>query len=169
MKFKLSSSRIPQTLAASLLAFAALSFLSAPLLAEVYTIRLKSGNEFISKYEPRQAWYSEEKLLIMTTTGNIVALEKADIDEVFSTTEAQGFGVIIDTNTILVGTRPNDAPVLDDAAINQAIDRASQLRALQGPAGSAPVNNPLFSEPNRGGGLPVGFLNTVTPPIGPPR
>ncbi|MEM1249280.1 MAG: hypothetical protein AAGK22_23085 [Acidobacteriota bacterium] len=145
------------------------SLFSAPLTAQVYKIQMKSGNEFVSKYKPRQAWYSEDKLLIMTKAGNIVALDKSDIETVESDLESRGFGVVIDTTTVMVGTRPNDMPVLDDDAINQALDRASRLQSLRG---RQPQNfsSPLFSEPNGGGGLPVGFLNTVTPPIGnPPR
>ena len=164
-------SRSLRTLAAAVAMVVACCLLSAPLLAEVYTVRLKSGNEILSKYEPREAWYDDSKLLIMTPAGNIVSLDKADIDGVDSSTEAQGFGVVIDTTTILVGVRPNDAPVFDDETINQAVERASMLQTLRGAGGggaAAPLNNPLVSEPNAGGGVPVSFINTVTPPIGAP-
>lgn len=157
----------PAFLGAAVLLLA--SLFAAPLTAEIYKIRMKSGNEFVSKYKPRQAWYSEDKLLIMTEAGNIVALDKSEIETVESDIESRGFGVVIDTATVMVGVRPNDMPVLDDDAINQALDRASRLQSLR-PAQTQNFSSPLFSEPNGGGGLPVGFLNTVTPPIGnPPR
>lgn len=170
MKFELnraSSAFRPALLGAAVLLVA--SLFAAPLSAEIFKIRMKSGNEFVSKYKPRQAWYSEDKLLIMTEAGNIVALDKSEIETVESDLESRGFGVVIDTTTIMVGVRPNDMPVLDDEAINQALDRASRLQSLRPPQ-TQNYSSPLFSEPNSGGGLPVGFLNTVTPPIGnPPR
>ncbi len=168
-----SKSRSLASFSAVALVLAA-ALLAQPALAETYTVTLKSGNEFVTKYEPRQAWYSDQKLLIMTTTGNIIALQKADIDTITSSTEAQGFGVVIDTTTILVGISANDAPVFDDDTLNQAIDRATQLQSLRQamgvrqvpPASSGSANVPLTGEPNRGGGVPVGFINQVTPPIG---
>ncbi len=148
------------TLAAVLLVAA------APLTAEVYTVTLTNGNTFETQYRPRFASAEGDKILLITEQGNWISLLRSDIADVTSQTEMRGFGKVINTTTIELGEAPNDLP--DPSAEGQQVDPTTQLlNFLRGQ--QAPVYNvEQFVEPNTGGGLPLGFAGSVTPPLGAP-
>ncbi len=105
----------------SLACVAALVLLSAlPAAAEVFTIHLKNGNSFETRYRPQIAAWDEDTVLLITNVGNRIALMKSDIEEVTADTEIYGFGTVIDTTTISLGLAPNDAPLPEQAADSQA-------------------------------------------------
>ena len=89
------------------------------------------------------------------------------IESVISHVEARGFGKVINTTTILIGTAPNDAEVPDGEteALDPATRLLNYLESQERPQQAAPFNVQQFAEPNTGGGIPLGFTNTTTPPL----
>ncbi len=163
------------------LALSLLVLVASSASATAYIVVLKNGNTMISKYKPIDAPYNSSKSLIMTEAGNVISLSKDDIEEVIADVENRGFGVIIDTTTILVGYSANDAPnqedllnVFDPNSVQQQL-QLYQLQQLTtggggggGGLGGAPAfNSPLIGEPNSGGGLPVNLIGSPAIPTSP--
>ncbi len=138
-----------------------------PAAAEYHTIKLKNGNEFDSLYRPQLAAEGGDKVLVATETGNWIALPIAAIESVVSHIEARGFGKVINTTTILIGTAPNDAevPGEETEAQDPATRLLNYLESQQSPQQAPPFNVQQFAEPNTGGGIPLGFTTTTTPPL----
>ncbi|MFQ5351108.1 MAG: hypothetical protein ACE5EG_11750 [Thermoanaerobaculia bacterium] len=151
-----------------LLLIAALALVTAlPAAAEYYTIKLKNGNEFDTLYRPRLATEGGDKVLVATETGNWISLRIDAIESVVSHIEARGFGKVINTTTILIGTAPNDAevPGEEDEPVDPATRLLNYLESQQRPQQAAPFTVEQFAEPNSVGGIPLGFTNTTTPPL----
>jgi hypothetical protein len=137
-----------------------------PAAAEYHTIKLKNGNEIDSLYRPRLASEGGDKVLLATETGNWISLPIDAIESVVSHIEARGFGKVINTTTILIGTAPNDAEVPDpDADPLDPTTRLLNYFESQSGAEQAPFTVEQFAEPNSVGGIPLGFTNTTTPPL----
>jgi len=152
----------------TLFLLAALALTAAlPAMAEYHTIKLKNGNEFDSLYRPRLAAEGGDKVLVATETGNWISLPVDAIDSVTSHIEARGFGKVINTTTILIGTAPNDAeiPGEDSEPVDPATRLLNYLESQQRPQQAAPFTVEQFAEPNSVGGIPLGFTNTTTPPL----
>lgn len=131
--------------------------------AEVYTVTLHNGNTFLSKYRPLDASYDPNYIVFMTEVGNTVSLHKDDVADVVSETESQGFGVVINTTTVLIGELPNDAPTEEQALEAMAARQAQTGFRLP----SSALNASQFGEPSTvgsaaSGGLPVGFAGGFT-------
>jgi hypothetical protein len=138
-----------------------------PAAAEYHTVKLKNGNEFDSLYRPRLAVEGGDTVLVATEMGNWISLPVDAIESVISHIEARGFGKVINTTTILIGTAPNDAevPAEDAEALDPTTRLLNYLESQQGPQQAEPFNVQQFAEPNTGGGIPLGFTNTTTPPL----
>ncbi len=146
----------------------ALALLAAlPANAAVYTVHLKNGSQFQTRYRPTTAGWDENKILLVTSVGNRISLSQDDIETITVDTEVKGFGTVIDTTTIAIGLAPNDAPVpgegQDEADPATRLLRYMQQRDSQPPP--PPFSVPQFVEPNSQGGIPLGYVNTVTPPL----
>lgn len=139
-----------------------------PAAAEYHTVKLKNGNSFDTLYRPRLASEGGDKVLVITETGNWISLPVSAIESVTSHLEARGFGKVINTTTILIGTAPNDAEVPGDQteALDPATRLLNYLENQQRPQQAAPFNVQQFAEPNSVGGMPLGFTNSTTPPLG---
>jgi len=128
-------------------------------MAEVYTVTLHNGNTFLAKYRPQDASYDPSYIVFVTDVGNLISLHKDDVADVVSETESRGFGVVIDTTTILIGELPNDTPTEEQALKAMEARQAQTGFRLPAQAGLATQQ---FAEPSSvggsaGGGLPVGF------------
>jgi hypothetical protein len=82
--------------------------------AAVYTITLKNGTSFDSRYRPVDAEWDENVSMFVTDQGNWIALEKAEIADVTSAVEVKGFGYQLDTTTVVIGWSPNDLARIDE-------------------------------------------------------
>lgn len=146
-----------------------IGLLAVPAAAEVYIVTLTNGNTFLSKYKPREAAYDTSKLLIMTDVGNIIALDKQFVAEIASDTESRGFGVVIDTATIMIGYTMNDAPLPgEEGEAGQLPQGAFPGQGAFGGFAPPPLTNQLIAEPNSGGGIPVSFITGGVAPISAP-
>ena len=90
---------------------AALLATSLPALAETFTVTLKNGNAFKTRYRPQPAALDQDTVLMLTEWGNRIALAKEDIQEIRSETPAGRFGQTLDTGVEVIGAAPNDAPL----------------------------------------------------------
>ena len=68
-----------------------------PATSAIFTIHLKNGNTFESRYQPKVAEWDEDKVVLLTGVGNRITLHKDDIANISTDTQARGFGTVIDT------------------------------------------------------------------------
>jgi len=133
--------------------------LALPVLAaaESYTITLRNGNTFHSRYQPQAAPWDSAKVLFRTETGNFISIASAEIEQVKSDSENRGFGRVINNTTLMLGAAPNDLPVPPEPGSPEAA--AAAAAAANAPAEQAPaytVNQ--FVEPGQTQGLPGGWM-----------
>jgi hypothetical protein len=146
-----------RTLRRPVFTIAAIMFLTVvPAMAAVYTIHLKNGNSFDSRYKPRVAGWDENKIMVTTDIGNRITLQRDDVVDITVDTEAKGFGTVLDTTTIVLGWAPNDAPVPGEGGEDPGV---AMMRALQERGGRPDYSVQQFVEPSEaggsGGGLPA--------------
>lgn len=125
-----------------------------PAMAEEFTVHLKNGNSFNSRYKPRIAGWDENKIVVLTDIGNRITLLKDDVVDITHDTDVRGFGTVIDTTTIVLGWAPNDAPT--DQSVDPAAEWMKYLQELNRPQ-SFDVNQFVNTEDagQQGGGLPA--------------
>ncbi len=73
-----------------------------------FTVTLKNGTTFETRYRPVQAEWDANVSMFMTDRGNWIAVENGDIADVTSVLEDTGFGYQLDTTTRYIGWSPND-------------------------------------------------------------
>lgn len=142
---------------------AAVTLVALPAGAAVYTITLTTGSEFETQYQPVQAPYDEGKIMFLTEHGNWISLSKELVTSIESDFESRGFGIVLDTNTVLLGYSINDLPEDAEGGQTSAGDR---LLEILGGQPAEPFTVQQFVEPNSAGGLPLGFTGSTTPPLG---
>ena len=141
---------------------------TGPATAEYFTIKLKNGNQLDTLYRPRLAAEGGDKVLVATETGNWISLPISAIESVVSHIEARGFGKVINTTTILIGTAPNDAEVPGEGdPVDPATRLLEYLESQQRPQEATPFTVEQFAQPNSLGGIPLGFTRNTTPPMAP--
>lgn len=107
--------RLPLALLAVLVLLSTL-----PAIAEIYYLTLKNGNTFETRYRPQIASWDENKVMLITSMGNRISLNRSDIAEVESHSQIHGYGTVIGNNTIALGIAPNDAALPEEAQDPQA-------------------------------------------------
>ncbi|NJL27026.1 MAG: hypothetical protein HC897_03650 [Thermoanaerobaculia bacterium] len=130
--------------------------------AAVYTVTLKNGTTFETRYKPVSADWDASIAMLMTDKGNWIALPADEIADVASNVEISGYGYHLDKNTIVLGTSPNDL-VADDGE-EGGTPGATGAGAAAGQEEPPPppdytvdqfVNAPLVGA--SGGGIPVSY------------
>jgi hypothetical protein len=138
-----------------------------PAMAETFTVKLKNGNSFETRYRPQEASWDPDMVMMLTDHGHWIALPRAEVDEVVSDFEERGFGKIIDTTTIDLGIAPNDLPTPDQAQTPSALEQLQSI--LQQQQRSYDIQQ--FVSPGQagrtGGGLPVGYGSGIGSAGGP--
>jgi hypothetical protein len=117
------------------------ALVAVPASAAVYTIHLKSGDSFASRYSPRDASWDAQKVVFLDEVGNLISVAKSDIDSIDSDIESAGYGHMLNDTTMMFGRAPNDAP---DPGTPEAARFAQESAAA--PA-AAPPAEPIY-EPN---------------------
>jgi len=137
----------------------AAAVVAAPLSAVVYTVKLKSGATFETRYEPEDASWDKEKVVFLDEVGNTIALARADVDSIESDVAAKGYGAMIDNTTIALGWAPNDAAE-PQAAPSGGAEAAAAMQQ------QAPVNQEQFVEPDQLQGIPGTWISypSAAPP-----
>jgi hypothetical protein len=89
---------MPRPLALAAL-LAVLAAVALPAAAGDWVVTLHNGTELVSRYQPEEASWDPEVVLLLTADGNLVGLSRADIASVSSDIESRGFGTVIDDKT----------------------------------------------------------------------
>jgi len=164
--------RIPLALLSLALALAA-----GPALAEIFTIELANGTSFESRYRPAVAGWDDSKVVVVTTVGNRITLHRQDISDITVETEVKGFGLVIDTTTIMLGYAPNDLPAPGEAETDSTAMLLDYLQNRQSNQPDFSVQQFVDADDAGQGGLPAsgwgGFSGfglgepAIIPPPGP--
>jgi hypothetical protein len=116
----------------AVLAVAALAILlvvsAAPAQAEIFHVKLRNGNTIDTLYQPQQATWDPNIVILLSDAGNWVGIDQRTIESVESESQIRGFGVALNFNTIAIGWAPNDAV---DPATLLANPQAATMQALQ--------------------------------------
>jgi hypothetical protein len=148
----------------------AVALVASPAAAELFYVSLNNGSVLESRYQPQQASWDGNLVLLMTEVGNWVGVRRDEIESVTSETQNRGYGIAINTTTILLGVSPNDAvdPNAEPAAAGgvQASPAAQVLQqALQQRAKEESYSVQQFVEPNQTQGIPPRFVSpSAVPP-----
>lgn len=102
-----------RTLATVAVAAASLVGFAASAGAAAYSVTLKNGNTFETRYKPADVDWDPTVATIITDLGNPIVLKKDEIAEVTSLAEAKGFGYQLNTTTLYLGWSPNDLLTTD--------------------------------------------------------
>jgi hypothetical protein len=146
----------------------------APLSAAIYTVTLKNGSTFESRYQPEDASWDKSMVVFLDEWGNTIALAKDQIDKIESDFEAKGYGKMIDNTTMALGWAPNDAAAPPEEGEEGGGGGAGAQAAAQAPAQQQQPNVTYdqFVEPGQTQGMPaqwVGYpVNSGAGPTTPP-
>jgi len=158
----------------SLIFVLALVATAAPSSAVIFTVTLKNGNSFQTRYQPKVASWDANTLLFLTDVGNEIGIAKTDVAKVSSSIETEGYGRVINTTTVDLGPAPNEAPQQEaqgataengsSAQLLQYLQRQQQMQEQQ-----QHYTMGQFVDPTDTSGLPVsGIGNASGPMILPP-
>jgi hypothetical protein len=140
-----------------------------PVSAEVYSVTLTNGSVLETQYQPQEASFDKDMVLLMTEVGNWIGVRRDEIASVVSDAESSGFGKVIGKNTVDLGWAANDAadpnapadgkqdPGLSLAA--QALQAVYQQRQT---ADSYTIKQ--FVSPSETQGIPSGLIGPYSPP-----
>lgn len=155
------------------LALLAAALPAAPAGAEIFRVHLHNGTTMETSYQPQQASWDAGMVLLQTEVGNWVGVRRDEIESVTSEAPLRGYGVRINTTTVLLGDAPNDAVVAGEpgAGGNTASGNApGNGPGPQGqqPAGNTPGNSSYtiqqFVEPNQTQGIPASLISPIASP-----
>ena len=150
------------------------AFAALPVSAAVYTVTMKNGSTFDTRYQPEEASWDENMVVLLTEFGNRIALPAAEIDSVAVDSESRGFGHQINSTTMSLGWAPNDA-IDPSTPEGQAAIAAGTAAAAAGATRAPTVyNQQQFVEPGALTGLPVWMTGVnavpqVQPQVQPPQ
>lgn len=96
-----------------------LALCAVPVPAEVFHVTLNNGSVIDTAYQPQQASWDPNMVLLLADTGNWIGFPKEEIDSIQAEDPTQGFGVRISDKTIALGLSPNDLPVPDESGRSQ--------------------------------------------------
>lgn len=131
----------------------------APADAAIYTVTMKSGNSFESRYEPQDASWDKSKLVMLDEMGNQISISKDEIEKVESDFEAKGYGAMLDNTTMALGWAPNDAADPDaETAVGTSQDQPQGERP--------PITYNQFVEPSQTQGMPGEWVQYPTGQLG---
>lgn len=156
----------PTVLGPALFVLALAALCAVPAAAEIYHVQLANGENFDSRYPPEEASWDSDLLLFHSETGNWVGIRRDEVVSVAIETELRGAGRRIDATTIYVGRTANTAAA--PGAEGEEDPALGLLRSIY-EQNQAQENYSIeqFVEPGEtGGGIPVGFTQQVTPPLG---
>lgn len=132
--------------------------------AVTFEIHMQSGKVFLTRHEPFLADFDSGQLMFLTDQSNWSTVPVAEVAEVTTTEESLGLGTVIDEFTLMIGFTVNDNLSPEEEAALEA-----EFAAAEAEGRFPDFTLPSFAEPNSGGGIPLGFLNTNTPPMGASR
>jgi hypothetical protein len=141
----------------------------ASLEAQQFTVQLKNGSTFLTRYPPEEAPWDATKLVFLTEYGNLISVSADEVASVQSDIEAKGFGRVINATTIALGWAPNDALDPDSEEGRQQAMMDRYLEAIRGGSSSQPSSLEQFVDPGEAGqaGFSTGFGSPAAPQVPP--
>lgn len=158
--------RIPLgPIALAVLLVAALA--AAPAFGASYTVHLTNGESYESRYPPEEANWNPDVFLLHTATGNWIGIERGQIARIESETDVRGYGRRIDATTVYMGRLANAAPQPGEEG-QQQDPQLALLQAIydQQQQEQSHTIEQFVDPSDTGRGIPVGFTQQVTPPLG---
>ncbi len=129
-----------RTVSLALLLLAAVVLAGSPVMADIYSVTLTDGKVFLTRYQPREASFDASMVTFLDDHGNAIAIPRDKIESVTSETESKGYGLRINTTTLLLGYTANNGVVENQVFVN----------------GPQSFDIQQFVEPSQaGGGIPV--------------
>lgn len=160
--------RIVSRLAPALVLLAALLGVAAsPAGAAVYHVTLTNGSVIDTLYEPQEASWDHDMVLVLTDAGNWIGVPQSEVATVASENATRGFGVVINATTISLGEAPNDLPVPGKDAGSANQQALQNLLEQQQPKPNYTIQQGVQTENTQG--IPSGFISPYagTPSIAP--
>ena len=140
-----------------------------PVSAEVYSVTLTNGNVLETRYQPQEASFDKDMVLLLTEVGNWIGVRRDEIESVVSDAESSGFGKVIGKNTVELGWAANDAadPNAEpegkqDPGLSLAAQALQALNQQRQTADSYTVKQ--FVQPSETQGIPAGLVGTAMSP-----
>jgi len=140
-----------------------------PASAEVFSVTLVNGNVLETQYQPQEASFDKDMVLLLTEVGNWVGVRRDEIASVVSDAESSGFGKVIGKNTVELGWAANDAadPNAEaegkqDQGLSLAAQAIQALNQQREAAESYTVKQ--FVQPSETQGIPSGLISPYSPP-----
>ena len=138
--------------------------------AEVYSVTLTNGSVLETQYQPQEASFDKDMVLLMTEVGNWIGMRRDEIASVVSDAESSGFGKVIGKNTVDLGWAANDAadpnaPGADgkqDPGLSLAAQALQAVYQQRQTAESYTIKQ--FVQPNETQGIPSGLIGQSSPP-----
>lgn len=149
------------------------ALLAVPVSAEVYSVTLTNGSVLETQYQPQEASFDKDMVLLMTEVGNWIGVRRDEIESVVSDAESSGFGKVIGKNTVELGWAANDAadPNAEAAGGKQDPGLSLAAQALQAVYQQRQAEQSYtvkqFVQPSETQGIPaslVGQSTSMAPP-----
>jgi hypothetical protein len=102
--------------------------LTLPAQAEIYHVKLRNGTSIDTLYQPQQATWDPNVVILLSDAGNWIGIDQRTIESVENESQIRGFGVVLNFNTVAIGWAPNDAPEPVSPGSNP---QAGTMQALQ--------------------------------------
>ena len=154
----------------SLSLIALLALVPAGASAEVFTVTLTNGSVLETQYQPQEASFDKDMVLLMTDVGNWVGVRRDEIASVVSDAELSGFGKVIGKNTVDLGWSANDAADPNAQAADGKQDPGISLAAqalqnlYQQRQEQQNYTVQQFVQPNQTQGIPTNLVGVATSP-----
>jgi hypothetical protein len=125
-------------------ALLSLPLAALPASAEIFKIQLNNGTVVETVYQPQEASWDPDMVLLLTEVGNWIGVRKDEIDTVVTEAPQRGFGVRINTTTVLLGAAPKQPAAQQPSDDSYTIQQGVATEQTQGiPAGLiSPFANP---------------------------
>lgn len=154
----------------SLSLIALLALVPAGASAEIFTVTLTNGSVLETQYQPQEAPFDKDMVLLMTEVGNWIGVRGDEIESVVSDAELSGFGKVIGKNTVMLGWSANDAADPNAQAADGKTDPGVSLAAqalqnlYQQRQEQQNYSIQQFVQPNQTQGIPTNLVGVATSP-----
>lgn len=139
--------------------------------AEVFTVTLTNGSVLETQYQPQEASFDKDMVLLLSDVGNWIGVRRDEIESVVSNAESSGFGKVIAKNTIMLGWAANDAadpnaPPAEGQRQDPGLSLAAQAlqNVYQQRQAEQSYTIKQFVQPNETQGIPARLIGPYSPP-----
>lgn len=158
----------------------ALSLLAVPASAALFRVTLNNGTVIETAYQPQEASWDPDMVLLLTDAGNWIGLPEADVRSVEEDMQSTGYSIRLGKNTYELGLSANDVadPMAYALAVGEGGDGTADPRLLmmqrmleqqqaeiQARQQQQSYSIQQFVEPGQTMGIPSGFTGPINSPL----